>query len=228
MRILSSSRLAATRTGARREIRNETRRPRCPRLYRWPRPFAFTFAERVKPRRSIVFYRVLFGTAPAKCRDDYAKFELDDPPLVLSLEPVGGGTGGTLKSHQLPHARFGRVGDGSAGWGGGHHVSPRGRRRVLLRPANKVLVTDLDNTLWETYTLDVSSTAARASCLPTCCRTLRQRRRAVLNIASPSRFPGRSRCSPTPALMRSAPRGTPNQRLAREHRSAARARRAAA
>src|SRR5215470_6502145 len=42
--------------------------------------------------RSIAFYRVLFGTEPAKVRKDYAKFELAEPPLVLALIPgVGGG-----------------------------------------------------------------------------------------------------------------------------------------
>ena len=30
--------------------------------------------------RSVAFYRTLFGAEPAKLRDDYAKFELDDPP----------------------------------------------------------------------------------------------------------------------------------------------------
>jgi catechol 2,3-dioxygenase-like lactoylglutathione lyase family enzyme len=44
--------------------------------------------------RSIAFYRVLFGTEPAKVREDYAKFELAEPPLVLSLIP--GGVGGNV------------------------------------------------------------------------------------------------------------------------------------
>jgi catechol 2,3-dioxygenase-like lactoylglutathione lyase family enzyme len=38
--------------------------------------------------RAVAFYETLFGVAPAKHASDYAKFELDDPPLVLSLEPV--------------------------------------------------------------------------------------------------------------------------------------------
>ena len=39
--------------------------------------------------RSVAFYRKLFGIEPAKQRPDYAKFEPDNPPLVLSLEPNG-------------------------------------------------------------------------------------------------------------------------------------------
>ena len=39
---------------------------------------------------------VLLGTAPAKVRDDYAKFELADPPLVLSLIPGRAPSSGLL------------------------------------------------------------------------------------------------------------------------------------
>ena len=42
------------------------------------------------------FYRVLFGIEPAKCHEDYAKFELDDPPVIFSLVPRAPGPGGSL------------------------------------------------------------------------------------------------------------------------------------
>ena len=35
--------------------------------------------------RSIPFYEALLGSAPAKVRDDYAKFEVADPALNLTL-----------------------------------------------------------------------------------------------------------------------------------------------
>jgi catechol 2,3-dioxygenase-like lactoylglutathione lyase family enzyme len=38
--------------------------------------------------RAVEFYRRFLGQEPAKQYKDYAKFELTDPPLVLSLEPV--------------------------------------------------------------------------------------------------------------------------------------------
>ena len=37
--------------------------------------------------RVAAFFQLVLGVAPAKIRTDYAKFELDSPPLVLSLEP---------------------------------------------------------------------------------------------------------------------------------------------
>jgi catechol 2,3-dioxygenase-like lactoylglutathione lyase family enzyme len=105
--------------------------------------------------RSVEFYRVLFGTAPAKCRDDYAKFELNDPPLVLSLEPAGGGTGGALNhlGFRMPDSttlvamqrRLGEAG-----------ITSRREEGVECCYARqtKFWVTDPDHTLWEIYTLD--------------------------------------------------------------------------
>ena len=43
---------------------------------------------------AVARYRKILGVEPAKLRDDYAKFELEDPPVVLSLNI--GGTPGTV------------------------------------------------------------------------------------------------------------------------------------
>jgi len=46
--------------------------------------------------RALDFYRVLFGMEPSKCHDDYAKFELADPPVVFSLVPLPSLAGGSI------------------------------------------------------------------------------------------------------------------------------------
>ena len=46
--------------------------------------------------RSLAFYTALFGTGPVKVYPEYAKFELADPPLVLSLKPQRAVKGGPL------------------------------------------------------------------------------------------------------------------------------------
>src|SRR5262245_17928986 len=46
--------------------------------------------------RAVEFYSLLFGLAPAKHYPDYAKFELDDPPVVFSLVPHPPGPGASL------------------------------------------------------------------------------------------------------------------------------------
>jgi len=54
--------------------------------------------------RSIAFYRVLLGTEPAKVRKDYAKFDIAEPPLVLSLVPARAPGDGGDASGDLPRA----------------------------------------------------------------------------------------------------------------------------
>ncbi|HXD86112.1 MAG TPA: ArsI/CadI family heavy metal resistance metalloenzyme [Urbifossiella sp.] len=46
--------------------------------------------------RAVAFYRGFFGIEPAKHHPDYAKFELDEPPVVFSLAPHPPGPGASL------------------------------------------------------------------------------------------------------------------------------------
>lgn len=46
--------------------------------------------------RAVEFYSLLFGMKPAKHHVDYAKFELEDPPVVFSLTPHPPGPGASL------------------------------------------------------------------------------------------------------------------------------------
>jgi len=105
--------------------------------------------------RSIAFYRVLFGREPAKCRPDYAKFELDDPPLVLSLEPMPPSGVGALN-----HLGF-RMPDSAALVAMQERLERAGIRsrreegvECCYARQTKFWVTDPDQTLWEMYTLD--------------------------------------------------------------------------
>ena len=106
-------------------------------------------------RRSVEFYRVLFGTAPAKLRGDYAKFELDDPPLVLSLEPTARPTGGPLN-----HLGF-RLADSASLVAMQERLEQAGIRsqreegvECCYARQTKFWVTDPDRTLWEIYTFE--------------------------------------------------------------------------
>ncbi len=105
--------------------------------------------------RSVAFYRTLLGVEPAKVRADYAKFELDDPPVVLSLEPTPRATGGPLNhlGFRMPSAaalvrmqeRLERAGIRSQ--------REEGVECCYARQT-KFWVHDPDRTLWEIYTLD--------------------------------------------------------------------------
>lgn len=50
--------------------------------------------------QSIAFYRTLFGQEPTKTRPHYAKFEVAEPPVNLSLNEVGGEIG---PNHPVAH-----------------------------------------------------------------------------------------------------------------------------
>src|SRR5262245_16386317 len=105
--------------------------------------------------RSIAFYRLLFGCEPAMVRQDYAKFETVDPPVVLSLEPTPPGPHGALNHVGL------RFGDSAAlvaaqqrlEAGGVSTQREEGVECCYARQT-KFWVHDPDQTLWEVYTLD--------------------------------------------------------------------------
>ncbi len=105
--------------------------------------------------RSVAFYRTLFGVEPAKLRPDYAKFELDDPPLVFSLEPTPRGQGGPLN-----HLGF-RLADASRLVAMQERLERAGIRsqreegvECCYARQTKFWVYDPDRTMWEFYTLE--------------------------------------------------------------------------
>lgn len=105
--------------------------------------------------RSVAFFRAISGREPAKHRPDYAKFEFDDPPLVLSLEPNASAPGGSLNhlGFRMPdsaalvdvHRRLELAG-----------ITTRREEGVECCYARqtKFWVHDPDGNLWEFYTLD--------------------------------------------------------------------------
>src|SRR5690349_12132612 len=56
---------------------------------------------------AIARYRKVLGQEPAKVRHDYAKFEISDPPVILSLNT--GGQPGTLSHLGIRHPGTGDV-----------------------------------------------------------------------------------------------------------------------
>ncbi len=106
--------------------------------------------------RSVAFFRTLFGMEPAKLRADYAKFEPNDPPLVLSLEPAREvGRGGALN-----HLGF-RLPDAPALVAMQERLERAGLRtkredgvECCYAKQTKFWAHDPDGNLWEVYTFD--------------------------------------------------------------------------
>ncbi|MBN9122737.1 MAG: VOC family protein [Planctomycetes bacterium] len=106
--------------------------------------------------KSVAFFRTLLGVEPAKLRTDYAKFEPDSPPLVLSLEPgKEAGRGGALN-----HAGF-RLPDAKALVAVQERLERAGMRtkreegvECCYAKQTKFWAHDPDGNLWEVYTFD--------------------------------------------------------------------------
>ncbi len=105
--------------------------------------------------RSISFYSVLFGCEPAKVKLDYAKFEIEEPPLIMSMIPAPVGAGGNMNHVGL------RLTDSAALVamqarleGAGYSTQREEGVECCYSKQTKFWVTDPDRTLWELYVME--------------------------------------------------------------------------
>jgi catechol 2,3-dioxygenase-like lactoylglutathione lyase family enzyme len=107
-------------------------------------------------------YRKILGQEPAKVRHDYAKFEIADPPVILSLNT--GGQPGTLSHLGI---RYPGTGDVAS-----EMVRAKAADVALLEQkattccyakADKFWVRDADGVPWEMYTLLADAEAETAA-----------------------------------------------------------------
>lgn len=105
--------------------------------------------------RAVNFYQVLFGVEPVKHFEDYVKFDVADPPLVLALHPGNRASGGALN-----HVGF-RVASSEALVAVQHRLELNGIRtqreegvECCYARQTKFWVPDPDRNLWEVYTLE--------------------------------------------------------------------------
>ena len=102
--------------------------------------------------KSIEFYSALLGEGPVKSYADYAKFEVDIPPLVLSLKPKRACAGGplnhlglrmtSLEGLRAIHERMKAV---------GARIGEQDDVKCCYARQSKLWITDPDETLWEVY-----------------------------------------------------------------------------
>lgn len=128
--------------------------------------------------RSVAFYRALFGLGPNKARPHYARFEVADPPVNLSLNEAPGDT-----SPQHPVSHFGVQVKSVAAVGqvasrlaeAGIATAPEEEVTCCYAVQSKAWAVDPDGNKWEVYVLlsddgatHAPSTAAPC-CAPACC-----------------------------------------------------------
>jgi catechol 2,3-dioxygenase-like lactoylglutathione lyase family enzyme len=122
--------------------------------------------------QSVAFYSTLFGQPPSKTRPHYAKFEVAEPPVNLSLNEVGGQT---VPNNSVAHfgvqvkstAAVQKAGRRLAAAG----ISTRVEEQVSCCYAvqNKVWATDPDGNPWEVYVVLDNNGATHAFSQGACC-----------------------------------------------------------
>jgi catechol 2,3-dioxygenase-like lactoylglutathione lyase family enzyme len=104
--------------------------------------------------RSVEFYTALLGTGPAKFYPDYAKFEIDNPPLVLSLKPKRACAGGPLNHLGLRLVTVEQLREVQARLRAvGARIGQQDDVKCCYALQTKLWITDPDETLWEVYVL---------------------------------------------------------------------------
>jgi Glyoxalase/Bleomycin resistance protein/Dioxygenase superfamily len=118
----------------------------------------------------VAFYSKLFNTEPAKLKDGYANFAIDEPPLKLVLieNPGHGGSinhlGVEVESSGTVHAEIGRLTDE------GMFTEEEMGTTCCFATQDKVWVTGPGDEKWEIYTvLADSDTFGEAAATASCC-----------------------------------------------------------
>jgi catechol 2,3-dioxygenase-like lactoylglutathione lyase family enzyme len=104
--------------------------------------------------RSVRFYRTLFAQEPAKHLPDYAKFEVESPPLVVALYPSPQAPGGALNHVGLRFPDSANLVEVQRRLEEAGIATQRQEGvECCYSRQTKFWVTDPDKTLWEIYTL---------------------------------------------------------------------------
>jgi catechol 2,3-dioxygenase-like lactoylglutathione lyase family enzyme len=101
---------------------------------------------------AIARYRKILGQEPAKIRHDYAKFEISDPPVILSLN--AGGVPGTVSHLGIRYPGTGEVASEMVRvkQNAVEMLEQKGTTCCYAK-ADKFWVRDADGMPWEMYTL---------------------------------------------------------------------------
>lgn len=112
-------------------------------------------------QKSVAFYRAMFGVEPVKYKSDYAKFDIVNPALNLTLNlaenvQVGGALshlGIQVNSTQEVQAAIKRFQDA------GLALFTEDNTECCYAIQDKVWVTDPDGNRWEVFVVKVADTA---------------------------------------------------------------------
>lgn len=124
---------------------------------------------------SVFFYRALFGQEPSKVRPGYAKFEMFEPPVILSLNQIAGQTAPSnpVMHHGIQVKSTNAVNE-IANRMSAAQIPVRSEDSVTCCYAvqSKVWIADPDGNKWEAYVVLDNDAANRSSAENSCCSDL--------------------------------------------------------
>jgi catechol 2,3-dioxygenase-like lactoylglutathione lyase family enzyme len=121
--------------------------------------------------RSVGFYSVLLGRPPAKLHSDYAKFEIDNPPLVLSLNPCQASAGGALNHAGLRVSSAQELVEIQRRLEeAGFQTQREDNVECCYARQTKFWISDPDRTLWEVYVFHEDIEERGAASIPDAAR----------------------------------------------------------
>ena len=118
---------------------------------------------------SIEFYKKMLGTQPFKIKSDYAKFDLANPPLNLTMNQVNFEKGGSLSHLGLQVESTEDVLTIGKRWtDNGLLTSDEMQTDCCYALQDKIWVSDPDGNSWEVFTV-LGNTEGKENSASACC-----------------------------------------------------------
>ncbi len=118
---------------------------------------------------SVEFYKKMFGIEPLKLKSDYAKFDVTNPPLNLTMNQISVEKGGSLSHLGLQVESTEEVLDMAKRWQENGLVTlDEMRTDCCYALQDKTWVSDPDGNKWEVFTV-LENTADKDIAASACC-----------------------------------------------------------
>jgi catechol 2,3-dioxygenase-like lactoylglutathione lyase family enzyme len=121
---------------------------------------------------SVEFYKKMFGIEPLKLKSDYAKFDVTNPPLNLTMNQISVEKGGSLSHLGLQVGTTEEVIEMTKRWNeSGLRTLEEMQTDCCYAMQGKTWVSDPDGNKWEVFVVlentEDKDIAASACCTPT-------------------------------------------------------------
>ena len=138
--------------------------------------------------KSVEFYKKMFGIEPLKLKSDYAKFDVKNPPLNLTMNQVSFVKGGSLSHLGLQVETTEEVLEMTKRWNeSGLRTLEEMQTDCCYAMQDKTWVNDPDGNQWEVFVV-LGDTSEKDMTASTCCtpQPSNSKEEAVTSCCSPT------------------------------------------